>query len=71
MRFIESKGFAALFLLLISFGIYSFSLTGEFVWDDVQVIEKSYYSFQASNVISHLVPEEKTQKRARYWRPVL
>ena len=72
MWLIEHKAFASLFLFLVSFGSFAFSLKNDFVWDDVQVIEKSYYSFKASRIKSIVIPKIKKGKNvAPYYHPVI
>jgi len=72
MRLIKRKAFASLFLFFVSFGVFAFSLKNDFVWDDVQVIEKSYYSFKASRIKSIVIPKIKKSKNvAPYYRPVV
>src|SRR3989304_3461784 len=72
MRLIKRNAFASLFLFFVSFGVFAFSLKNDFVWDDVQVIEKSYYSFKASRIKSIVIPKIKKSKNvAPYYRPVV
>src|SRR5919109_1399198 len=69
-RLIEYKAFVAILLFLLSFGAFSFSLRNSFVWDDVEVIEKNYYSFKSAHIISMVVPEEQ-EKSMTYYRPIV
>jgi hypothetical protein len=48
MRLIQHKTFATFFLFLLSFGAFTFSLKNGFVWDGVEIIEKTYFSLKAS-----------------------
>ncbi len=65
------KATAALLLFLISVFLYSPSLRNDFVWDDIEVIQKSYHSFKASRISTILFPEVKQNKAQRYYRPAL
>lgn len=71
MNPIINKATAALLLFLISFLLYSPSLRNDFVWDDIEVIQKSYHSFKASRISSILLPETKQNGTQRYYRPVI
>ena len=72
MWLIERKAFASLFLFFVSFGVFAFSLKNDFVWDDVQVIEKTYYSFKASRIKSIIIPKiKRSQNLAPYYRPII
>ena len=71
MNLILNKANAALLLFLISFFLYSPSLRNDFVWDDVEVIQKSYHSFKASRIDNILFPEAKRNKTQRYYRPIV
>lgn len=72
MWLIGNKGFAALFLLSFSFGVYAFSLKSEFVWDDVEVLEKSSFSIKSWQIKSILIPSiNKRQNVATYYRPLI
>ena len=61
----------AAFIFVFSFVLFSPSLLNDFVWDDVEVISKSQLSFDASNIIHVVVPPVDSNKKARYYRPVL
>lgn len=71
MKFITNRATAALVLFLISFTLYSPSLRNDFVWDDTEVIQKSYYRFKASSIDDILFPAVKDKKAERYYRPML
>lgn len=71
MLTLKNKLIAALVLFVISFGVYCFSLSHDFVWDDTQVIEKSYTNFEAAGVGEHFFPKKVSNSKSRYWRPVL
>ncbi|MGB7292700.1 MAG: hypothetical protein WBD99_11050, partial [Thermodesulfobacteriota bacterium] len=71
MNLITNKATAALLLFLISFFLYSPSLRNDFVWDDIEVIQKSYHSFKASRINTILLPEAKQNKTQRYYRPII
>lgn len=71
MNLITNKATAALLLFLISFFLYSPSLRNDFVWDDIEVIQKSYHSFKASRINNILFPEAKQNKTQRYFRPII
>lgn len=62
---------SAAFLFLFSLVLFSPSLKNGFVWDDVEVITKSHISFDASNIMSVIVPPVDENKRARYYRPAV
>ena len=71
MNLIINKATAALLLLLISFFVYSPSLRNDFVWDDIEVIQKGYHSFKASRINAILFPEAKQNKTQLYYRPIV
>ncbi len=72
MRLIQHKAFATLFLFLLSFDVFTFSLRNGFVWDDVEVIEKAYFSFKPSRIASIVTPENKEQQKVSpYYRPTV
>jgi len=71
MNLNANKAQAALLLFLISFFVYTPSLRNDFVWDDIEVIEKSYHSFKASRINTVLFPKANENKRQRYYRPVI
>jgi hypothetical protein len=66
-----NKATANLLLFLISFFLYSPSLRNDFVWDDIEVIQKSYHSFKASRISSIFFPEAKQNRIQRYYRPII
>jgi tetratricopeptide (TPR) repeat protein len=66
-----NKATVALLLFLISFFLYSPSLRNDFVWDDIEVIQKRYHSFKASSINTILFPEAKQNKIQRYYRPII
>lgn len=70
-RLTGSALFSAVFIFLVSLALYSPSLKHGFVWDDVEVIEKSNVSFDASNIASVVVPGVEKNKKERYYRPVV
>jgi protein O-mannosyl-transferase len=69
-RLIEHKAFVPIFLFLLSFGVFSFSLKNSFVWDDVEVIEKNYYSLKSAHIASMVIPKEQ-DKVIAYYRPIV
>ncbi|MGE5443540.1 MAG: tetratricopeptide repeat protein [Ignavibacteriales bacterium] len=69
-RLIEHKALVAILLFLLSFGTFSFSLKNNFVWDDVEVIEKNYYSFKSAHITSIVIPKEQ-EKVIAYYRPMV
>lgn len=71
MRLLRNKWFVALILFLLSFGAYIPSLRSDFVWDDVETIERSYYIFNASSIHSIVLPELQKDRAALYYRPVI
>ncbi len=68
---IRRRNLSAVFLFLFSFALFSPSLVNDFVWDDVEVISKSQVSFDPSSIINVIVPAVDTNKKARYYRPVV
>ncbi len=68
---IGRKVLTSLFLFLLAASVYAPSLRGGFVWDDVEVIEKSLDTFTTRGMIGQLLPPPAESKMARYWRPVL
>jgi tetratricopeptide (TPR) repeat protein len=72
MRLIEYKIFVALFLFLLSFSVFTPSLKNGFVWDDVETIERSYFSFKASRIASIVFTENKGKQKVAsyYYRPI-
>jgi tetratricopeptide (TPR) repeat protein len=71
MNLITNRATAALLLFLISFFLYLPSLRNDFVWDDIEVIQKSYHNFKASRINTILFPEAKRNKTQRYYRPIV
>ncbi len=71
MNLITNKATASLLLFLISFVVYSPSLRNDFVWDDVEVIQKSYHSFKASRINTVLFPQLKQNEAKKYYRPII
>ena len=71
MHVLEKKPLALVLLLLLSFAAYAPSLRNEFVWDDIEVVQKSHFWFKAEGILPHLFPKEAIHKRARYWRPMV
>ncbi len=71
MRLLRNKWLLALLLFIVSFGTYLPSLRNDFVWDDVETIENSYYIFNASSIGSIVLPELKKDKEAFYYRPAV
>ncbi|MEQ9618273.1 MAG: tetratricopeptide repeat protein [Deltaproteobacteria bacterium] len=71
MRLLQKKWLVSLFLFLVSLGIYIPSAGSDFVWDDVETIENSYFAFQASSISSIIIPGEREEKKALYYRPLI
>ncbi|HVY54587.1 MAG TPA: hypothetical protein VHC46_02430, partial [Thermodesulfobacteriota bacterium] len=71
MSFIRRKRLVSLLLFLVSLGVYLPSLRNGFVWDDVETIERSYYVYSASSMGAMLIPPEKENKDALYYRPLV
>ena len=69
---IGNKAFVAPFLFLLSFSVFTPSLKNGFVWDDVETIERSYFSFKASRIASIVIPEDKGKQKVAsyYYRPI-
>lgn len=70
-KLIEHKVFVSIFLFLLSFGAFSPSLRNSFVWDDVEVIEKNYYSLKSAHITSMVIPPEEQDKSMAYYRPIV
>ncbi|GBD38375.1 hypothetical protein HRbin37_00624 [bacterium HR37] len=71
MRFpVTQRILTSVFIFGFSVCIFIPSLKNDFVWDDTEVIEKSYYSFNPHRILSVVVPKETQTKRARYYRPM-
>jgi hypothetical protein len=71
VSFLRKKWLVSLLLFLVSFGAYLPSLRNDFVWDDVETIEQSYYTYNASSIGYMFVPPEKKTKDALYYRPLI
>ncbi|HSC35958.1 MAG TPA: hypothetical protein VLG45_11835, partial [Thermodesulfobacteriota bacterium] len=71
MRFLQKTWLVSLLLFLISLVVYLPSLRNSFVWDDVETIEQSYYTYRASSIGYMFVPPEKEAKEALYYRPLI
>ncbi|MEW6146085.1 MAG: hypothetical protein AB1598_13825 [Thermodesulfobacteriota bacterium] len=71
MSFLRKKWLVSLLLFLVSFGAYVPSLRNDFVWDDVETIEQSYYSYNASSVGYMFFPPVKETKDVLYYRPLI
>jgi tetratricopeptide (TPR) repeat protein len=71
VSFLRKKWLVSLLLFLVSFGAYVPSLRNDFVWDDVETIEQSYYTYNASSIGYMFFPPEKEAKDALYYRPLI
>jgi tetratricopeptide (TPR) repeat protein len=71
VSFLREKWFVSLLLFIVSLGVYIPSLRNDFVWDDVETIEQSYYSYNASSIGYMFVPPVKKTKDALYYRPLI
>jgi len=70
MRFLVIRRIlTSVFIFGFSVCIFIPSLKNDFVWDDTEVIEKSYYSFNPHRILSVIVPKETQAKKARYYLP--
>jgi len=58
-------------LFIFSFVVYIPSIKSDFVWDDVETIERSYYNLKNSELISALIPDLKKNKALLYYRPLI
>ncbi len=58
-------------LFIFSFVVYIPSIKSEFVWDDVETVERSYYNLKNSELISALIPDLKKNKALLYYRPLI
>lgn len=70
-KWIKSEMFISILFFLLSFVLYSLSLRNEFVWDDVEVIKKSYFNFENTNFKSIFIPAVKEAKKLLYYRPTI
>jgi hypothetical protein len=61
MRFVDTKALHHSSVLIILWCLFV-SLRNNFVWDDVEVIEKYYYSFSASSIEHNLIPNGNDTK---------
>ena len=68
---LKSELFISILFFLLSFVLYSLSLRNEFVWDDVEVIKKSYFNFENTNFKSIFIPAVKEAKKLLYYRPMI
>ncbi len=72
IELIRHRSLAVLFLFLLSFGVFSFSLRNGFVWDDIEVIEKNYYSFKSAHITPMVIPSAKEKEGIiSYYRPMV
>ncbi len=68
---IKSEVSFIILFFILGFITYLFSLGNEFVWDDVEVIKKSYFRFENSNFKSIFIPVERAAKALLYYRPII
>ena len=68
---LKSELFISILFFLLGFLLYSLSLGNEFVWDDVEVIKKSYFNFENANLKSIFIPAVKETKKLLYYRPTI
>src|SRR3989304_5063231 len=70
--FIRNKGLVALFLFLLSFGVFAPSLKSDFVWDDISRIKDSYYKLNLSDInYKRLFPWLGKGFKGKHYRPIL
>ena len=70
--FIGNKGLVALFLFLLSFGAFAYSLKSDFVWDDISRIKESSYRLNISNInYKSLLPWLGKGIIGKHYRPLL
>ena len=70
--FIGNKGLVALFLFLLSFGVFFPSLKSDFVWDDLTLIKDSSFSLKASNIsYKTLIPRLGKSFSGLHYRPLM
>ena len=70
--FIGNKGLVALFLFLLSFGVFAPSLESDFVWDDISRIKESYYKLNLSEInYKTLAPWLGKGIKGKHYRPIL
>ncbi|NIU87656.1 MAG: hypothetical protein GWN56_10355 [Nitrosopumilaceae archaeon] len=68
---LRGEVFLSILFFVLAFVLYSFSLKNEFVWDDVEVIKKSYYNFENTSLISKFIPAVNETKKLLYYRPTI
>jgi tetratricopeptide (TPR) repeat protein len=70
-NWVKSELFISILFFLLGFLLYSLSLNNEFVWDDVEVIKKSYFNFENTNLKSIFIPAVSEAKKLLYYRPTI
>src|SRR3989337_3412031 len=69
--FIGNKGVVALFIFLLSFGVFAPSLESDFAWDDISRIQESYYRLNLSDInYKTLVPWLGKGIKGIHYRPL-
>jgi hypothetical protein len=67
----KHKALVALLLFLFSFTVFATSLKGDFVWDDVEYIEKTPFSLDASQIPYKAFPRFLNARGVSHVRPLL
>ncbi|NIP30993.1 MAG: hypothetical protein GTN59_10655 [Candidatus Dadabacteria bacterium] len=68
---VRSELFLTIGFFVFGFVLYAISLNNEFVWDDVEVIKKSYFNFERSTLKSIIIPAVSEVKKLLYYRPTI
>ncbi|NIP32224.1 MAG: hypothetical protein GTO02_22910, partial [Candidatus Dadabacteria bacterium] len=73
MEFIKNKKvlLSAISLFIFSFIVYFPSLSNDFVWDDVALIERSVSKFESGSISKLFIPDIKKNKNTTYYRPAI
>jgi len=71
MRFIKHKGFVALFLFIVSLGVFAPSLKNNFVWDDHKFVIKKSSSLEASHITYMLLMPSIRSGKSIHYRPIM
>ncbi|MGH7885326.1 MAG: tetratricopeptide repeat protein [Thermodesulfobacteriota bacterium] len=70
-NYLSNKWLLGFLIFTFSFLLYAPSLKSDFVWDDVITIEKQYYKFKDYKIFRHIIPKERENRKANYYRPVI
>lgn len=70
-KLVKHKTLVAIFLFLISFGVFAPSLRNSFVWDDLRYIVSYPDFFKVSHINSKTFFQIKEKTNPSYYRPIL